>query len=144
VECITPEADELSFQLKKPSARAEGFFERPADWSHRPWLVIPFGLVGEEAMGKGPMEYAGVKRSIVIKGHKTSVTLEDGFWSGLREIAREKGYTLSGLVAQIDSERVGPNLSSAIRMHVLEHYKALHAKRYAPQAGQDRESPLNQ
>jgi len=87
-----------------------------------------FGLVGEEAMGKGPMEYAGVKRSIVIKGHKTSVTLEDGFWSGLKEIAREKGYTLSGLVAQIDSERTGSNLSSAIRMYVLEYFKGFSEK----------------
>ena len=90
------------------------------------------------------MQSGIVKRSVVIKGHKTSLTLEDAFWSGLWEIARSRGYTMGGLVAQIDSERVGPNLSSAIRMHVLEYYKALHAKRYAPQAGQDRESPLNQ
>ena len=81
-------------------------------------------------MGKESMEYAVVKRSIVIKGHKTSITLEDGFWSGLKEIAQQKGYTLGGLVAQIDAERSGPNLSSAIRMHVLDHYKALHEKRF--------------
>jgi predicted DNA-binding ribbon-helix-helix protein len=51
------------------------------------------------------------------------------FWSGLWEIARDKDYTLSALVAQIDSECVGPNPSSAIRMYVLEHFNALHEKR---------------
>ena len=86
-------------------------------------------------MGKGPMGYAVVKRSVVIKGHKTSVTLEDAFWSGLKEIAQENGYTLGRLVAQIDSERIGPNLSSAIRMHVLDHYKALHEKTSVPGLG---------
>jgi predicted DNA-binding ribbon-helix-helix protein len=75
------------------------------------------------------MQSAIVKRSIVIRGHKTSITLEDAFWSGLWEIARDKDYTLSALVAQIDSECVGPNPSSAIRMYVLEHFKALHEKR---------------
>ena len=80
-------------------------------------------------MGKGLTRPTIVKRSIVIKGHKTSFSLEDGFWSGLWEIAREKGYTLGGLVAQIDSERASGNLSSAIRMYVLEHFKALHEKR---------------
>jgi predicted DNA-binding ribbon-helix-helix protein len=75
------------------------------------------------------LQYGIVKRSIVLKGHKTSVTLEDAFWSGLWEIAREKGYTMSGLVAQIDAERTGSNLSSALRMYVLDYYKALHEAR---------------
>lgn len=64
-----------------------------------------------------------VKRSIVIAGHKTSVSLEDAFWKGLKEIAGSRGMTLSDLVAAIDSERRHGNLSSAIRLFVLDHYR---------------------
>jgi len=66
-----------------------------------------------------------VKRSIVIAGHKTSVSLEDAFWRGLKEIAAERDMTLSDLVASIDTGRGGDgNLSSAIRLFVLEHYRS--------------------
>jgi len=65
-----------------------------------------------------------VKRSIVIAGHKTSVSLEDAFWKGLKEIAGTRDTTLSDLVASIDGGRNGGNLSSAIRLYVLEHYRA--------------------
>ena len=61
-----------------------------------------------------------VKRSIVIVGHKTSVSLEDAFWKGLKEIAGKRDMTLSELVAAIDSERQHGNLSSAIRLFVLD------------------------
>jgi predicted DNA-binding ribbon-helix-helix protein len=64
-----------------------------------------------------------VKRSIVIAGHKTSVSLEDAFWKGLKEIAGERDATLSDLVASIDSDRHQGNLSSAIRLFVLDHYR---------------------
>jgi predicted DNA-binding ribbon-helix-helix protein len=63
-----------------------------------------------------------VKRSIVIAGHKTSVSLEDAFWKGLKEIAGTRDMTLSDLVASIDAERRHGNLSSAIRLFVLDHY----------------------
>ena len=59
-----------------------------------------------------------VKRSIVIAGHKTSVSLEDAFWKGLKEIATGKEVTLSDLVASIDTDRRHGNLSSAIRLFV--------------------------
>lgn len=65
-----------------------------------------------------------VKRSIVIAGHKTSVSLEDAFWQGLKEIAAERDMTLSELVGTIDTDRQGGNLSSAIRLFVLDHYRA--------------------
>ena len=65
-----------------------------------------------------------VKRSIVIAGHKTSVSLEDAFWQGLKDIAVARNITLSDLVASIDSERHQGNLSSAIRLFVLDHYQA--------------------
>jgi predicted DNA-binding ribbon-helix-helix protein len=65
-----------------------------------------------------------VKRSIVIAGHKTSVSLEEAFWKGLKEIAASRDMTLSDMVSQIDSERRHGNLSSAIRLFVLDHYRA--------------------
>lgn len=65
-----------------------------------------------------------VKRSIVIAGHKTSVSLEDAFWSGLKDIAASRDLTLSELVATIDTDRRQGNLSSAIRLFVLDHYRA--------------------
>jgi len=65
-----------------------------------------------------------IKRSIVIAGHKTSVSLEDAFWKGLKDIAVGRHTTLSDLVASIDTDRRHGNLSSAIRLFVLDHYRA--------------------
>lgn len=65
-----------------------------------------------------------VKRSIVINGHKTSVSLESDFWKGLRQIAEIKQTTLSKLIASIDSQRKNGNLSSAIRLFVLGYHQA--------------------
>ena len=70
------------------------------------------------------MESPVIKRSIVIAGRKTSVSLEDAFWRGLKEIASARHLTLSRLVASIDSGRTG-NLSSAIRLFVLGQYRAM-------------------
>jgi predicted DNA-binding ribbon-helix-helix protein len=64
-----------------------------------------------------------VKRSIVIAGHKTSISLEDAFWKALKDIALAQRTTLSDLVATIDSQRRHGNLSSAIRLFVLEHFQ---------------------
>jgi len=66
-----------------------------------------------------------VKRSIVVAGHKTSVSLEDAFWKGLKEIANQRDVTVSQLVASIDSDRRQGNLSSGIRLFVLNHFRAL-------------------
>jgi predicted DNA-binding ribbon-helix-helix protein len=71
------------------------------------------------------MKSAVLKRSVVIGGHKTSVSLEDGFWGSLKAIAGERNVTLSELVATIDGERQHGNLSSAIRLFVLDYYRAL-------------------
>ena len=65
-----------------------------------------------------------VKRSIVVEGHKTSVSLEDEFWNALKEIAAEPRGTLSELVGRIDGDRTHGNLSSSIRLFVLNHYRA--------------------
>ena len=64
-----------------------------------------------------------IKRSIVLAGHKTSVSLEDAFWRGIKDIAASRRTTLSDLVASIDTERKNGNLSSAIRLFVLNHYQ---------------------
>ncbi len=73
-----------------------------------------------------------VKRSIVIAGHKTSVSLEDAFWRGLKEIAATRNMTLSDLVATIDGGRHHGNLSSAIRLFVLDHYRLRAYGEHAP------------
>ena len=64
-----------------------------------------------------------LKRSIVIEGHKTSVSLEDEFWNSFKEIASERGMTVAELVGAIDGDRKHVNLSSAIRLFVLGVYR---------------------
>jgi predicted DNA-binding ribbon-helix-helix protein len=64
-----------------------------------------------------------IKRSIVFDGHKTSVSLEDAFWEGLKEIARKRRTTLSALVGTINGERQQGNLSSTLRLFVLASYR---------------------
>ena len=63
-----------------------------------------------------------VKRSIIIGGHKTSVSLEHAFWQAFKDIAALRNMTLSDLLMSIDAERNG-NLSSAVRLFVLEFYR---------------------
>jgi predicted DNA-binding ribbon-helix-helix protein len=63
-----------------------------------------------------------VKRSIAIAGRQTSVSLEDAFWNRLRAIAGRRQMTVSELVAAIDSDRQHDNLSSALRLFVLDFY----------------------
>jgi predicted DNA-binding ribbon-helix-helix protein len=64
-----------------------------------------------------------VKRSIIVAGHKTSVSLEDAFWKAVKEIASVHGTTVSNLVSSIDTRREHGNLSSAIRLYVLDFYR---------------------
>lgn len=86
--------------------------KNPADnyWMH---------CLAEDTHMKSPI----VKRSIVIGGHKTSVSLEDAFWQGLKEIAQGQRMTLSHTVADIDRSRQQSNLSSAIRLFVLDRLR---------------------
>ena len=65
-----------------------------------------------------------VKRSIVLGGHKTSVSLEDAFWRGLKDIAHGQYVTLSNMIAEIDRSRQQSNFSSAIRLFVLDRLRA--------------------
>ena len=66
-----------------------------------------------------------IKRSVNVDGHRTSVSLEDEFWAGLREVARHKKLAVSALVATIASGRDRNNLSSAVRVFVLNHFRTL-------------------
>jgi predicted DNA-binding ribbon-helix-helix protein len=74
-------------------------------------------------IGNRAMKTSVAKRSLVIAGRKTSVSLEDAFWKTLKEIANARNLTLSELVATIDSERQRGNLSSAVRLFVLDFYR---------------------
>ena len=66
-----------------------------------------------------------VKRSLTLKGHRTSVSLEDEFWVAFREIADEKDMPINALAAEIDASRdLDAGLASAIRLYVLQHYKS--------------------
>ena len=69
-------------------------------------------------------EEAIVKRSVRIAGHSTSLSLEPAFWQALAEIARRRRLPVSRLLALIDAERAGTNLSSAVRVFVLECCRA--------------------
>ena len=62
------------------------------------------------------------KRSVILDGHRTSVSLENAFWADLKKLAANRGITVNQLVTEIDRERSG-NLSSAIRVFVLQHYR---------------------
>ena len=64
-----------------------------------------------------------VKRSIFLAGRKTSVSLEDEFWNALKKIASDRNVTLSELVSGIDKQRQHGNLSSTLRLFVLEYYR---------------------
>jgi predicted DNA-binding ribbon-helix-helix protein len=60
------------------------------------------------------------KRSVLIAGHRTSVSLEQIFWRELKEIAVQRGISINQLIVHIDEHRQG-NLSSAVRVYVMQH-----------------------
>jgi predicted DNA-binding ribbon-helix-helix protein len=62
------------------------------------------------------------KRSVMIAGHATSLSLEEAFWEDLRELARRRGTSITALIAGVDAQRQG-NLSSALRLFVLDCYR---------------------
>jgi predicted DNA-binding ribbon-helix-helix protein len=65
-----------------------------------------------------------VKRSFTIAGHRTSISLETEFWEALKAAAAAQGISVAKLIARIDDERDGGGLSSAVRIWVLQHYRA--------------------
>jgi len=71
----------------------------------------------------GPMKSLIRKRSIIVAGRKTSISLEDEFWDCLREMAEERGDPISRLITSIDADRQSSNLSSGIRLFILRYYR---------------------
>jgi predicted DNA-binding ribbon-helix-helix protein len=69
------------------------------------------------------MKFPIIKHTVVIAGRNTSISLEDEFWKSLREIAKERNETLRGLLNSINADRQLFNLSSAIRVFVLDYYR---------------------
>jgi len=98
-------------------------------WAHRimnSGIASPIhGAIPRElhVLRGGTMKSAIVKRSVVVGGHKTSITLEDAFWGALKEIAQAKGSTVTQTLTQIDETRQQGNLSSAIRLFVLDRVR---------------------
>jgi predicted DNA-binding ribbon-helix-helix protein len=70
------------------------------------------------------MQSAVKKRSILIDSHKTSISLEDAFWLALRDIAQVRKVSVSNIISQINKVRNDANLSSAVRLFVLDHYRS--------------------
>jgi predicted DNA-binding ribbon-helix-helix protein len=97
-----------------------GIFLGPS-WRRR---YFPIGCRNSITTGGVFMKSRVVKRSIVVNGHKTSVSLEDEFWSALKVIAGKRLMNLSDLVTAIDGQRQHGNLSSAIRLFVLDFYRS--------------------
>ena len=90
-------------------------------------------LTSATASGRGGSTGSLVlKRSIVIAGQRSSISLEDDFWHAFREIAIRRNMRLSELVTSIDAERAHANLSSAIRLFVLDFYRLEFEARHEP------------
>ena len=83
-----------------------------------------------------------IKRSVIRNGHKSSISLEDQFWDALREIADHEHMAISALVATIDHGRTTNNLSSAIRVFVLDHFRRNdHIRKQVPEPVRARQWP---
>lgn len=109
-----PTHPDYSRQSKRPPA---------ADVSSRTFAPHGAKSILFPSQEDSDMKSPVVKRSIVIGGHKTSVSLEEAFWNGVKEISGARGKTLSELVSEIDGSRQQGNLSSAIRLFVLDHFR---------------------
>jgi predicted DNA-binding ribbon-helix-helix protein len=81
-----------------------------------------------------------VKHSVNVDGHRTSISLEAAFWTALKDIAQERSETLQHLITSIDAKRKAANLSSVLRVFVLEFYKDQLVRQQA--AFEQREIPV--
>ena len=72
---------------------------------------------------KLPIKSSVGKRSMIVNGRDSSVSIEGAFWNALKEIAVAQNISANALISKIDSERDATNLSSAIRVYVVEHYR---------------------
>src|SRR5262245_45483398 len=119
-------------EIRTAAGREQGRRQSPAAWPQQGGTharrgtqcqIPPRPRSAPDRNGRRSMKSPVVKRSIVIAGHKTSVSLEDAFWKGLKDIAGGRDTTLSDLVASIDTDSQNGKLVSAIRLFVLVHYR---------------------
>ena len=104
-------------------ASRKGTLARGGDELPQPIPNLRYNGNGQGGFRGTLMKSSVVKRSVVIDGHKTSVSLEDAFWTELKNIAHTQQVTLSDLVSKIEGAREQSNLSSAIRLFVLHHFR---------------------
>ena len=90
-----------------------------------PELTPAVGRKAEAMIRRPKLATQMLKRSIALSRHKTSISLEAGFWDGLKEIAARERVSIAALVTRIDADRQHANLSSAVRLYVLDHYRRL-------------------
>lgn len=96
-----------------------------ADITKPPRIIFKVcSVMDADVEGAATMKSAIIKRSVVVNGHKTSISLEDAFWSEVKAIASEKHTTISELLTDIDRDRQASNLSSALRVFVLRHHQS--------------------
>lgn len=123
--CVDPRKSALACILKQGAPRADAI--DAVQIYLQPRALFEFSKALQDTWSAlywygSSMKSSVVKRSIVVDGHKTSVSLEDAFWSGMKEISAVRGMALSDLVGEIDKGRQG-NLSSAIRLFVLNYFR---------------------
>jgi predicted DNA-binding ribbon-helix-helix protein len=82
-----------------------------------------------------------LKRSVAIAGHRTSISVEEPFWDILREMAEREAISVQGLIARIDAERVNQNLSSAIRVFVVNFLRAEISRLAEPESAAEASAP---
>jgi predicted DNA-binding ribbon-helix-helix protein len=75
------------------------------------------------------MKSAVIKRSVVVNGRKTSVSLENEFWDALRQVAKQSNVSVAMLLVEIERSRTTINLSSAIRIFLLNHFRTHNSDR---------------
>jgi predicted DNA-binding ribbon-helix-helix protein len=81
------------------------------------------------------MKSAVIKRSVVVNGHKTSVSLENEFWDALRQVAKQSNVSVARLLVEIERSRTTINLSSAIRIFLLNHFRTQNSDRHPVSRG---------
>ena len=75
------------------------------------------------------MKSAVIKRSVIVNGHKTSVSLENEFWDALRQVAKQSNVSVARLLIEIERSRTTINLSSAIRIFLLNYFRTQNSDR---------------
>ena len=103
---------------RRPSAKRAPSANAP---SARSKAIAASRTAKSDDDGAAARRTAIVKRSLTIAGHRTSVSLEEAFWRRLKALAAARRRSLGAMIAEIDAAREGANLSSAIRVFVLEN-----------------------